>query len=356
MDRRGRRFFEELLHTPGPSGYEGPVQDLWRSYLIREVGKVHRDVHGNQYATIRGRSDRSLFLVGHADEIGLIVHYIDEEGFLYVRSIGGLDVGILPSQRVTISTRNGLVRGVIGKRAFHLREKNANEKAPQIEDLYVDIGAKSRAEAEERIEIGDPLIFGGDFESLGGDFATARNFDNRIGCYVVAEVLRGLAGRKKRPGFTIHGICSVQEETGLMGAGNITHRLQPAAAVIIDVTHDTHHPGVKRQKHGDIRCGSGPVLTRGVRTNKVLFEKIRGVAKKAKIPFQVEIDSGFTRTDADPISARLEGIPVEIISIPCRYMHTSCEVIHLGDLEKTVDLIRAAALQMDPKVDFTLRA
>lgn len=354
MDRGARRFLEELLRTPGPSGFEGPVQDLWRSYVQKAVGKVERDVHGNQFATVEGRSERSLLLAAHADEIGLIVQYIDDDGFIFVRTIGGVDVGILPSQRVTIVTRKGNVRGVIGKRAFHLREKDGEEKAPKLEDLYIDIGAGNRAEAAERVEIGDPAVFGDNMEPLGGDYATARNFDNRMGCYIVAETLRELASRKERPGFTIQGISSVQEETGVWGAGNITARLKPAAAVAIDVTHDTRHPSVKRQKHGDVRCGLGPVITRGVRTNKILFEEIRAVAKKAKVPHQVETDQGLTHTDADPISSRLEGVPVAVVSVSCRYMHTSCEVINLADLDQTVDLLVALALHLDPKIDLTL--
>ncbi len=354
MDRRARRFLEELLRTPGPSGYEGAVQDLWRSY-VGQFAKVERDVHGNQHATIRGRSPRQILFVGHADEIGLIVQYLDEEGFIYVRAIGGVDVGILPSQRVTIVNQKGHVRGVIGKRAFHLREKDGEDKNPRLEDLFIDIGASSRAEAQERVEIGDPVVFGGDFEPLGGQLATARNFDNRMGCFVVAEALRALSGQRKRPGFTVHGVSSIQEETGVWGAGTITSKLRPDAAVALDVTHETHHPAVKRQKFGDVRFGGGPVLTRGVRTNKVLLEEIRAAARKANIPHQMETDQGHTHTDADPISQRLEGVPVAVVSVPCRYMHTSCEVIHLGDLEKAVELLVAVSLQLDEKVNLTLR-
>ena len=226
-----------------------------------------------------------------------------------------------------------------GKRAFHLREKDGDDKNPRIEDLFIDIGATSRSEAAERVEIGDPIVFGGDFEPLVGQFATARNFDNRMGCFVVAESLRTLASQRKRPGFTIHGVSSIQEETGVWGAGTITTRLRPDAAVAIDVTHETHHPAVKRQKFGDVRFGAGPVLTRGVRTNKVLLEEIRAAARKANIPHQIETDQGHTHTDADPISARLEGVPVAVVSVPCRYMHTPCEVIHLDDLEKAATLL-----------------
>ncbi len=356
MDRRARRFLEELLRAPGPSGYEGPVQDLWRSGVLQFTGKVERDVHGNQFATVGGRSPRSLLLVGHADEIGLIVQYVDDDGFVYVRPIGGIDVTILPSHRVTIAARKGHVRGVVGKRAYHLREKNGEEKPLRLEDLYVDIGAGSREEALERIEIGDPLVFGEDYERLGGEFATARNFDNRVGCFVVAEVLRALAGRKKKTGFTVHGVSAVQEESGLMGSANITHRLKPAAAIVIDVTHDTRHPGLKPQKHGDVRSGQGPALTRGVRVNKPLFEEIRAAARASRIPHQIEIDQGLTHTDADPISSQLEGVAVGVVSVPCRYMHTSCEVIHLGDLERTVELLVAVASRLDPEMDFTLRS
>ncbi len=349
MDRSARRFLEELLRIPAPSGYEGAAQDLWRSYVSKFAGKVERDVHGNQYTTIEGRSQRGLILVGHIDEIGLIVQYIDDDGFIFVRAVGGVDVSILPSHRVRIAGRSGHVPGVIGKRAFHLRERDGEEKPPRIDDLYIDIGATKKAEAAARVEIGDPVVFGGDFEPLGGEFATARNFDNRMGCFAVAETLRRLSAGRKKPGYSIHGVSSVQEETGLWGAGNIASHLRPAAAVAIDVTHDTHHPSVKRQRHGDIRCGAGPVLTRGVRSSKPLFEQIRSVAKKAKIPFQVETDQGHTHTDADPISTRDAGTPVAVLSVPCRYMHTSCEVIHLGDLEKAVDLLVALCLRLNPE-------
>ena len=354
MDRSARRFLEDLLRTPGPSGFEGAVQDVWRSY-VGKVAKVERDVHGNQYATLPGRSERSLIVAGHSDEVALIVQYIDDDGFIYVRAIGGVDPTILPSHRVTILGHEGHLRGVIGKKAFHLRERDGEEKPPRIDDLYIDIGAATKAEAAKLVEVGDPVIFGEAIEPLIGEYATARNFDNRIGCFVAAEALRALAAGKKRPGFTVHAVSSVQEETGLWGAGNITARLKPDAAVAVDVTHDTHHPGVKRQKHGDVRCGAGPVLTRGVRTNKVLFEEIRAAAKTARLPHQVETDQGHTHTDADPISARLEGVPVAVLSVPCRYMHTSCEVIHLGDLDRAVELVVVAAQKIDPGIDLRLR-
>ena len=321
--------------------------------MQQAAGKVERDVHGNQFATVAGRSPRSLLLVGHADEIGLIVQYVDDDGFIFVRPIGGIDVGILPSHRVTIVARKGHVRGVIGKRAYHLREKTGEEKPLRLEEMSVDIGAQSREEALARIEIGDPLVFGEDYERLGGEFATARNFDNRIGCFIVAEVLRRLADGKRKPGFTVHGVSAVQEESGLAASGNIAHRLKPAAAIAIDVTHDTRHPGVKVQKHGDVRAGLGPALTRGVRVNKALFEEIRAAARAVRIPHQIEIDQGSTTTDADPISASLEGVPVGVVGIPCRYMHTSCEVIHLGDVERTIDLLVALASRLDPEIDFT---
>ena len=355
MERTARRFLEDLLRTPGPSGFEGPVQDLWRDHVKRFAGKVERDVHGNQWATIPGRSDRSLVLAGHADEVGLIVQYIDDEGFIFLRPIGGVDPAVLPSQWATILGRKGPVRGVFGRRAHHLREKEGDEKTLRLEDMPIDIGASGRTDALKRLEIGDPVVFGADMEALGGSFASARNFDNRIGCFIVAEVLRVLSARGARPGFTVHGISTVQEETGLKGAGNLARRLSPAAAIAIDVTHDTHHGGVKVQKHGDIRCGKGPALTRGVRTSKVLFEEIRSLAAKSRIPHQIETDLGSTHTDADAISESLEGIPVAVVSIPCRYMHTSCEVIHLGDVEKTVELLSKAAAQMDPEKDFSLR-
>jgi len=337
MRQESKDFLVRLLDEPSPSNFEAKAQRIWRGYVEPFVNRVEVDVYGNHTAILEGKSDVSVMIVGHSDEIGLIIKRVDDDGQLRFGKIGGVDPAVLAGTRVRILTAKGLVPGVVGLPAIHLLPKGETSKAPKLEDLTIDIGAKNKRDALRLVSIGDPAIFGEDFRELANGFASHRAFDNRMGCWVVAEALR-IASRARGRRATVYGVSSVQEETGVWGAGLVADRYMPTLAVAVDVCHDTSTPGIGKG-FVDVRCGKGPVITKGIRTSRRVFDLLETAAKSAKVTVQVDIDEGHTWTDADPISARRTGVPVQCLSVPCRYMHTPCEVIHLDDLEKAAALL-----------------
>jgi endoglucanase len=353
MRAEAKSFLIRLLDEPAPSNFEAAAQRIWRKYVEPVADKIEVDVFGNHTAILDGPDAISVMMVGHSDEIGLIVKRVDENGHLSFGKIGGVDPAVLAGTRVRILNAAGSVPGVIGIPAIHLLPRGETSKTPKLEDLAIDIGAKDKKDALKRVAIGDPVVFGEDFRELANDFASHRAFDNRMGCWVVAEALRRVASARGRRA-KVYGVSSVQEETGVWGAGLVADRYLPTLAVAVDVTHDTSTPGIGKGHH-DIRCGRGPVITRGVRASRKIFELLESAAKGGKIPYQVDTDEGQTGTDADPISGRRTGIPVNVIGVPCRYMHTPCEVIHLGDLENAAKLLAAFVMRLSDRVDLVPR-
>ena len=345
MNASSKTFLRELLDIPSPSGYEQPAQRIWRAEVAKFCSDIRTDVHGNVAATLKGAEAFSVMVVGHADEIGMIVVNVDEHGYLYFARIGGVDATILPSQRVRVLTKSGAVRGVIGKKAAHLLDDD-DKKPPKMHDLWIDIGAKDKADALKMVRIGDPIVFGENYEELANGVILARAFDNRVSCYIVAETLRELSQVKGlKP--TVFGVSSAQEETGVWGAGPIAFALKPNLGIALDVTHATDYPGMNKNRHGDVSLGKGPVLTRGVKTSEIVFDMLEQTAKDSGIPYQIEVEEGRTGTDADVMADRGAGIPVTVVSIPNRYMHTSTELCHLDDLDNTVKLLTAFIQRLD---------
>jgi endoglucanase len=351
--KESKKFLVRLLNEPAPSNFEAPAQRIWREHVEPYVDRVEVDVYGNHTAVLEGTDDISLMVVGHSDEIGLIVRRIDQDGMIWFGKIGGVDPAVLGGTRVRVLAKHGEVPGVIGMPAIHLLPRGETGKKPKLTDLYIDIGAKNHKDAEKQVSVGDPVVFGEDFRDLAGGFATHRAFDNRMGCFVVAEMLQQLSRKKTRA--TVYGVSSVQEETGVWGAGLVADRYMPTLAIAVDVTHDTSTPGISKTAQADVKCGLGPVLSRGIRGSRVVGELLEKTARAAKIPVQIEIDEGNTWTDADPISSRRTGIPVSNVSVACRYMHTPCEVVHLDDLAKTANLLTRFAERLSDRVDLVPR-
>jgi endoglucanase len=294
-------------------------------------------------------------IAGHADEIGLIVKRIDSQGMIWFGSIGGIDPTVLPGTRVRVLAKGGEVFGLIGAPAIHLLPRGESPKPPKLADLCIDIGATSKREAESLVSVGDPAIFGEDFREMANGFASHRVFDNRVGCWVAAEVLReGGAVRRRKGRPTLYAVSSVQEETGVWGAGLVAYRYMPTVGIAVDVTHDTSTPGLSKSLP-EVACGKGPVISRGIRSNRILVDLLERAARAARVPYQIEIDEGSTWTDADAISNKRTGIPVATVSIPCRYMHTPNEVIHLSDLEKAVKLLARFVRDLPEKTSFVPR-
>lgn len=342
-------FLIKLINEPGPSGYEENVQKIWAEEVKKYCKNLSSDVHGNLTATLNPEKEFSIMLVGHSDEIGLVVSYIDNDGFIYFNSIGGVDPSILGSQRARILTGKGIIEGVFGQKSLH-QEDTSGRKLPKYHDVFIDIGAKNKAEAEKLIMIGDPVIFGNDYKDLLNDLACARCFDNRIGIFIVAEVLKKLS--KDKFNTKVYFVSSVQEETGVWGAGNAAYNLNPAMAIAIDVMPSTDYPGVSKTQFGETSLGKGPVFRRGVRTNKKIADKMISVAKKKKYAFQIDMDNGKFGTDSDPISVIKSGIPVGGLEIATRYLHSSEEVLSLKDLETSINYLCDLILEIDKNQKF----
>jgi endoglucanase len=351
MRPQSREFLVRLLDEPAPSGFEAPAQAIWREYVEGFADRVEVDVYGNHTAVLEGSDDVSVMVVGHSDEIGLIVKRIDDSGVLWFGKIGGVDPAVLPGTRVRVLTAQGPLPGVIGHPAIHLLPSGDKaSKKPKLEELSIDVGAKDKKEAAKLVAIGDPVVFGEDFREMNGGFASHRAFDNRMGCFVVAEMLRKVSTSKKRRA-KVYAVSSVQEETGVWGAGLVAERYLPTLGVAVDVCHDTSTPGISKTAQPELVCGKGPVITRGVRTSRAVSDLLEAAAKSAKIPVQIDIDEGATGTDADPISGRRTGVPVGTLGVCCRYMHTPAEVIHLGDLALAADLLAAFVDRVTAGVD-----
>src|SRR2546426_8815240 len=273
-------FLKTLVNTPSPSGHEVRGQRVWLDYVKRFANETFSDSYGNCVATLNKGGAPRLMLAAHADEIAMAVNFIDDEGFIYVRKLGGIDAAITKAQRVVIHTRNGPVKGVVGNVAPHLTRVDKDRKLPEIHDLFIDIAVGNRKEAEKLVRIGDPITLCDEFELLRNDLAVARAFDNRIGTFAVAEALRLLHESKRRLNPEVCGVSNIMEETGLLGARQIAYSLKPDVALVVDVTHATDYPTVDKPQHGDVKIGKGPTVTHGGGNHLEVVACVQAVAEQ----------------------------------------------------------------------------
>jgi putative aminopeptidase FrvX len=348
-------FLRTLVNTPSPTGHEVRGQRVWLDYVRPLADDTYSDAYGNCVAVLnRGGSPR-VMLAAHADEIAMAVNYIDEDGYLYVRKMGGVDAAITRAQRVVIHTRAGPVKGVVGNVAPHLTKSEGDPKPPKIHELFLDIGAANRRQAEALVRIGDPITLADEFDLLRNDLAVGRAFDNRIGTFAVAEALRRLRESKAKPKAEVCVVANVQEEVGLLGARQIAYSLQPDLALVVDVTHATDYPTVNKPQHGDVRVGQGPVLTHGGCNHPEVVARLEAVAKAKRIPLQHEAMSATSGTDTDVIFWTRGGIASALISLPNRYMHSPVEVVSLKDLELIPQLLAAFVQSLKPGEPFKVK-
>ncbi len=353
MREESFEFLRQIVNTPSPSGYEWKAQAIFREYTGRFADEVHTDVLGNTYAVLNPEGYPRVMLSGHVDEIGFVVHYISDEGFIFFSPVGGHDSIIPVGHRVHIHTKHGPVLGVIGRKAIHLLSDEERRKKPELSDLWIDIGATSKAEAQEQVRLGDPITYVDELQPLRGDFVTARGFDNKMGCFVVAEALRLLSDQRSELRCAVYAVSTVQEEVGLRGARTIAYEVDPQVAVTVDVGHSIDYPGVDKKKHGDQAISRGPVICRGSHVNPLVFEMLVSTAEEKQIPYQIEVAGGRTGTDNDAIQLSRSGVATGLVSVPIRYMHTPCEILHLGDLENTVRLLAEFTLRVHPGINWT---
>jgi endoglucanase len=349
------KFLEKLLNTPSPPGHEARGQRVWLDYAKEFADDTFTDAHGNAVAVLNKGGSPRVMLAGHADEIAMTVNFINNEGFIHICKVGGVDPGITKAQRVVIHARNGPVRGVVGNVAPHLTKGEKDRKVPEIHDLFIDIGVANRKEAEKLVRIGDPITLVDEFEMLRGDLAIARAFDNRIGTFSVAEALRLLKEGKKKLRAEICAVSNIMEEVGAFGARQIAYTLKPDVALVVDVTHATDYPTVSQAKHGEIKIGRGPTLTHGGSSHPEVVRRLEHVAAAQKISVQHEAVSGTSGTDTDVIFWTRGGIPSALISLPNRYMHSPVELVSLKDLEQIPQLMAAFALSLKSGEKFKVK-
>ncbi|MBM4069136.1 MAG: M42 family metallopeptidase [Planctomycetes bacterium] len=350
MHESSRAFLTSLLHTPSPSGYERPVQDLVRGWAKPLADEVRTDRHGNVIAAVNPGGSPRIMLAGHCDQIALMVQLIDESGFLYVQPIGGWDMQILLGQNLTVWTREGPVAGVVSRKAPHLMTNEERKKVPDFHDVWVDIGARDRKDAESLVSPGDPVTFDLVCRDMRNNLVTSPGLDDKVGVWTVMETLRLLRGRPMKA--AVFCVSTVQEEIGLRGATTSAYGIHPALGIAVDVCHAADTPSNDKKQLGETKLGNGPVVFRGPNINPHVFSRLHHLATAGNIPIQVRGAPRATGTDANAIQLNREGVATGVIGIPNRYMHSPVEVVSLDDLDHAARLLAEFCASISPQCDW----
>ncbi len=351
MDSHSLTFLKTLLNTPAPSGDETAAARIWRSEAKTFADEVYADVRNSSYAVLHGDPNvPRVLLAGHIDEIGLMITYIDSDGYLFFNTIGGWDSQVFVGQRIRLLGKTGDVIGVIGKKAIHHMKGSERDNASKIEDLWIDIGVKNKDEAIQQLRVGTVGVIDAPVYEFPHGRIVSRSIDNRIGAFTVLEALRLLA--QDRPRATVAAVATSQEEITFAGAMTAAFRFEPQVAIAVDVTHASDHPGGSKKISGDVSLGGGPTIGRGSANSPVLFDQLLNVADGEKIPYVVEASPRYTGTDADAIHTTRSGVATAVISIPNRYMHSPNEMIQMDDVENAAKLIAALVRTLGPESNF----
>ncbi|MGE5567410.1 MAG: M42 family metallopeptidase [Rhodospirillales bacterium] len=351
MDTQPLEFLKSILEAPSPSGYERPVQEIVRRYAAAFSDEVTTDVHGNVIAVRNPGAPLRVMLAGHCDQIGFLVRYIDNDGFLYVQPIGGWDPQIAVGQKMTVWTESGPVFGVIARKPIHLLTEEERKQVTKLKDLWIDIGAKDQADACSRVRVGDPVTLELSFRSMLNERASAPAMDDKTGLWIAFEALRRTQSAKLN--CALYAVSTVQEEIGLRGSKTSAFRVDPHVGIAIDVCHATDSPSIDKKQEGDIALDKGPVIFRGPNMNPRVVEKLIEAAKAREIPYQLDAYGRATGTDANAIQITRAGVAAGLIGVPNRYMHSPVEMVSLRDLDRAADLLAAFALSLSGQEDFT---
>ncbi|MEX0938350.1 MAG: M42 family metallopeptidase [Pirellulales bacterium] len=351
MQSEALEFFKQILETPSPSGYERPVQDVVRKYVSSFADEVRTDVHGNVIACKNPGASVRVMLAGHCDQIGLLVSHIDGDGFLYTQTIGGWDPQQLIGQRMTIWTDGGPIPAVIARKPIHLLTEEERKQVVKTKDLWLDIGAKDKQEAQELVRIGDPVTLELGMQTMRNNLANSPGMDNKTGLWVCVEALRRAAQEKLS--VALYAVSTVQEEIGLRGATTSAYSVDPHVGIGVDVTHATDCPTIEKKQEGEVAIGGGPVVYRGPNMNPVVVSRMIEAAGSKEIPYQLGALGRSSPTDANALQIARAGVAAGLISIPNRYMHSAVEVVSLDDIDRAADLLAAFVLGLNDDVDFT---
>jgi putative aminopeptidase FrvX len=347
-------LLQQLLLAAGPSGHETDPARVWRAGCATFATEVSADRVGSSLARVSAGPPGGgpvLAVVGHIDEIGLHVTHVHEDGYLHFGQVGGWDPVVLVGQRVSVSTREGAVPGVVGRKPIHLFKDEDRKRVPELKDLHIDIGARSAEEARELVRIGDVAVIDAVPVELPNGRLVSRALDNRVGCYVAAESARLVAAAGGAPGDLV-ALAVAQEETTFAGSRTSTFALEPDLAIAVDLTFATDQPGIELGPITKHALGSGPVIARGTSLHPQIFELLYESAEAEGIPFTVESLGRGTGTDADAIHLSRSGVPTGLVSVPCRYMHSPVEMVALDDVDAAARLIAAFAQRLEPGMSF----
>jgi len=340
-------LLQRLLTAPGPPGHEEAPATVWREAAAEFADDVSSDHMGSSIARVNGNGENPvLAVIGHIDEIALLVSHVSDKGFLHVNGSGGWDPQVLVGQRVEVLARSGKVPGVIGRKPIHVLEGEERKKAVELKGLHVDIGVRDSEEARSLVHEGDPIVITAEPLELRDGRLASRSLDNRLGAYVALEVARRVSDAGGGVG-PVAGVAAVQEEIGLHGARAVAYGLRPDMAVVVDVTHATDAPGVDAGELGEHGLGSGPVITRGAIVSRPLNDLLDKAAESVGIECTTEAAGSSTGTDADVVHMSRTGVPTAVVSIPLRYMHSPVELVELGDVEAVIEVIAALALRLE---------
>jgi endoglucanase len=351
MEAAAKDFLIRLLNAPGPSGYERPIQDVVRAYVRDFADTVKTDCHGNVIAAKNPDAKLRLMFAGHCDQIGLLVSQIDDNGFIYTQTIGGWDPQQLIGQRMTIWTSSGPVPGVIARKPIHLLTDEERKQVVKLQDLWIDIGAKSKAEAQEVIRIGDPVTLALGYQELRNNLANAPGMDNRTGLWVCIEGLRRAAQQSLK--VALFAVSTVQEEIGLRGAQTSAHGIDPHVGIAVDVTHATDCPTIDKRQQGEISLGKGPAIFRGPNMNPVVTDRLIKLATDQEIPYQLSAIARAAPNDSNALQLTRSGVATGLVAVPNRYMHSAVETISLEDIDHAATLLAAFAVDLAENEEFT---
>lgn len=350
MESSARSFLDALLSRPGVSGYEQAVQQVVRDYVSPFADEIETDLHGNVIATVNGNGGPTLMLDGHCDQLGMLVSHIDDSGYLFFQTVGGWDPQQLVGQRVTVWTSGDPVHGVISRKAIHLLSDDEKKKVVDPKDMWIDIGASHREDAESVVAIGDAVTVQLGIQEMRNGLANAPAMDNRTGVWVVFEAMRRAAAKGASCKLVV--ASTVQEEIGLRGARTAAHRIDPDVAIAVDVTHATDCPGIDKRQRGVINLGGGPVILRGPNVNPRVGARLEEVAKKGDLPFQVAALGRAAPNDANALQITRSGVATGLVQLPNRYMHSAVETIALSDLDVAAELLAGFACTLSTADSF----
>jgi endoglucanase len=346
-------FLEALLTATGPSGYETPAAEVWRESAREFAQEVSSDTVGSSVARVAAEGEGAplIGLVGHIDEIGLVVKHITDEGVLRFGTIGGWDPQILVGQRVTVHTSNGPVPGVVGRKPIHLLEEEDRKQVAKFEQMYIDIGAAGRDDAARLVSLGDPAVIAARPVELANGRVASKAMDNRLGAYVVLEAARRVAAEKASR-WGVAAVAAAQEETTFAGARTTAFALDLQACIVVDVTFASDIPDSDVAKAGEAKLGHGVQISRGANLHPRMTELLMEAAEAENIPYTVAVPGRNSGTDADAIHFARAGVPCGLVSVPLRYMHSPVETVQLADVEHAIELLAATCMRLDPAEDF----